>query len=166
MTARENKFGRKPGRGIRPWLLLPKVIAVGLYTGGLSASLLVWTATRSLQITSMLVEFLVIPALLLSLLFGLLLLLQHPGVFLRMRWLIAKLVALAILIPAAHFCAFSRMALYRREPTHAATHHLTGIFALTLAASIGLVILGRLKPRLGRNPAAAVGAAASEPANG
>ena len=34
-----NIFGRKPGRGVRPWLLIPKVIAVATFVGGYVATI-------------------------------------------------------------------------------------------------------------------------------
>lgn len=164
-----NLHGRKPGRGIRPWILLPKVLFVAFYLGGLAATLVVWLYSNfaslpladprrlwTLNLVGALIEFFVVPALLGALLTGLLLLLQHPRQFLRMRWLIVKLVALALLIPSAHLYLSSRLALLRHDALHQTANsvspsQVTCGLALVLAASSAIVILGRLKPRLGQN---------------
>jgi hypothetical protein len=164
-----NRFGRKGGRGIRPWLLIPKVIAVMIYIGGLTAALGLWIGSdfssfdlsdprRKLVLDQVghLMVFLVVPALLAAMGFGVALLLQHPAQFLRMRWLQVKLIGLVILIPLAHLFCRSRMVALR-QATDAATnqalaHQLRWGLGLTLAGSIVVVILGRLKPRLGTSP--------------
>ncbi|MCY2951306.1 MAG: hypothetical protein NTU53_04925 [Planctomycetota bacterium] len=164
-----NRFGRRPGRGRRPFILLPKLIALALFVGSLASLLIIWFGSAFtslppadprrlllLRLISLLVRFLTIPALLAALLFGLALFLQHPRQFIRMRWLIVKLATLAILMPAAHLFLYTRMELLR----DAFAHHTTNPpaesqfaygFATVLAISIFVVILGRLKPRLGQN---------------
>ncbi len=66
-----NQFGRKGGRGLRPWLLLPKMLAVGLYLGGLAAAtLLRWARPEDVETTHLLFRRLILPALWLALIFG------------------------------------------------------------------------------------------------
>lgn len=164
-----NQFGRRPGRGIRPWLLIPKVIAVALYIGGLGAVLVFWLTSNFstlgkqdpqrlfiLNQINHLMVYLVVPSFLLAMVSGILLLLQHPRQFIRMRWLQVKLLALAILIPSAHSFCSSRMALLRsayngHTVNDTAARQFTWGLCLTLLGSITIVILGRLKPRLGQN---------------
>src|SRR5580765_4569297 len=79
----ENRYGRKGGRGIRPWLLIPKIIAVIVYVGGLASdftSLDLADPRRQLVLhqVSRLMVFLVVPALLLALVMGFALLMQFP----------------------------------------------------------------------------------------
>lgn len=164
-----NQFGRKPSRGLRPWLLLPKVLCVAGYLGGLAAALTLYLASNlpslgpadprrlwTIHLLGRLFIYLIVPSLLGVLLFGLALLLQHPLIFLRMRWLQFKLIAVAILIPSAHLYLRSRLLLLRQSATDhlpnptAERQFLTGLI-ITLAASIALVLLARFKPRLGQN---------------
>jgi len=164
-----NRFGRRPGRGIRPWMLLPKVIFVGLFIGSLGAIILIWFTSGFsgfgagdlrrrlfLNIIGLLVRFLMVPALLCALLFGVILLLQHPRQFIRMRWLVVKLATLAILISTAHLFLYTRMQLLREALEHhtanpAAEAQFGWGFVAVFAVSIWVIILGRLKPRLGQN---------------
>lgn len=165
----ENRFGRRPGRGLRPWLLMPKVIAVAIYLGTLAATLGIWLAGDlramdaadprrlwTIEQVSWLTRFLTVPALLLAMALGASLLLQHPRQFLRMRWLQVKLLSIAIVIPSAHFYCSSRLAQLRQAAAmqqidDVGATHLTCGLACALAGSIWIVILGRLKPRLGQN---------------
>lgn len=164
-----NRFGRKPGRGLRPWLLLPKTVAVCLYIGGLAAALVHWLTSGFMSLDAidprrqMIVDqigrlfvFLVVPALILTLGFGAALLLQHPRVFIRMRWLIVKLLILANTIPAGHLFLSSRLSMLReasaaRVPDDAVAWQFTCGLAAVLGLSILVAVLGRLKPRLGQN---------------
>lgn len=173
-----NRYGRRPGRGWRPWLLLPKVMAVQLYIGGLAAAITVWFGSGfsgldkadpqrlwTINVVSRLMVWLVVPALLLALALGAGLFLQHPRQFIRMRWLLVKLASLAVLIPSAHLFLSSRLALLREAFMHQATDDRAasqfgwGLVAV-LIGSLWVVVLGRLKPRLGQNWARAYAAAA------
>jgi uncharacterized membrane protein len=164
-----NQFGRRQSRGVRPWLLLPKVLAVGVYLGGLAAALVLWVSSgfgamdasdpRRLWVIAQvgrLIEFMVVPALLCAVGLGVALMMQHPRQFVRMRWLLVKLISLAALIPAAHFFCSSRLGMLRQAfeqhtKNDGAARQLTWGLGLTLAASVWIVVLGRLKPRLGQN---------------
>jgi uncharacterized membrane protein len=163
-----NIHGRKAGRGIRPWLLLPKVIAVGLYLGALASTLVVWFSSdylatdagdpqrlAVLQTIRRLMLVLAVPALLTAMGFGVALLLQHPRQLLRLRWVRVKLATLAVLVPTAHWFLSSRLAMLREaypaEQAPPAAQQLTWGLVLTLITSVSVIILGRLKPRLGQN---------------
>ena len=135
MSSSPNRFGRQGGRGLRPWILLPKVIFVGLYLGSLAAALFGWTSSGFgalnkadprrlwlLQQLSHLMLYVVVPCLLLALALGVALLLQHQRVLLRMRWLLVKLASLAILIPSAHLFARSRLTHLREAFAHQTTN--------------------------------------------
>lgn len=164
-----NRFGRRPGRGIRPLLLLPKVVAVCIYVGALAGASVLWFTFHFsslepadphrllfLKQVSLLIRFVAVPALLAAVCFGVALLLQHPRQFLRMRWLRVKLISILIFIPSAHLFLSSRMALLRDAFSRGVAHDSAARqFGLGLLAavtvSIWIVVLGRLKPRLGQN---------------
>lgn len=167
--SRVNVYGRKPGRGLRPWLLIPKVVAVAVYFGGLSACLLIYFADQALmpagvgasprlviEQVSLLFRFLVVPAVLVAAVFGAMLFMQHPAIFIRLRWLQVKLALLALGVPASHLYVSSRLAAVR-EALHAghdpqqAYRQLTGGLIVLLLGSLGVIVLGRQKPTLGQN---------------
>ncbi|WP_428939853.1 hypothetical protein [Fontivita pretiosa] len=165
-----NKFGRKPGRGIRPWLLLPKIIAIAIYLGGLASVLAIWifsdVAALSLadprrqfiiDLVGGLMVRLVIPALVLALLLGVGLFFQYPRHFPLIRWWQTKMILLAIVIPTSHFFCRWQFLILRHTDQQAASalaaSRLAWGLAFALLGSILVVILGRLKPRLGQNPA-------------
>lgn len=82
---------------------------------------------------------------------GVALLMQHPRQFLRLRWLMVKLIALAGLIPAAHLWSSTRLHLLRLGAgPDVARQFFWGLVVIFIASS-GIVILARLKPRLGQN---------------
>lgn len=163
-----NVFGRRPGRGIRPWLLIPKVLAVAVYLGGLAAATFIWisggyTALPAgdprrawlLDLVGQLMVLLVVPALLAALTLGALLFLQYPGTFLRMRWIRTKLLTLLILIPAGHFWCRAQTQVLRdgqatAERQMIAANRLSTGMSATLAGSVFVVAIGRLKPRFGQ----------------
>ncbi len=163
-TPPPNRFGRHPGRGLRPWLLLPKILCVSLYFGSLASATLTWLTSsftslppsdpRRLWLLSLighLMIYLVIPSLLGAIVFGIALTLQHPRILLRQRWLQVKLLSLAILIPSAHWFCSTRVDLLRTAPNNTAAHQLTLTLLLTLLGSAWIILLGRLKPRLRQN---------------
>lgn len=168
-TSPTNRFGRRGGRGIRPWLLIPKVIAVAIYVGTLTAACAIWLAGDfnsldksdpqrmwMINLMRLLFVYVAVPALLLAIALGVALLMQMPRVLIRLRWLQVKLVLLAVLVPAAHLFISSRLKLLRDalDAGHAndaaARQFGIGLIA-TLIGTILVVILGRLKPRLGQN---------------
>lgn len=168
MAAYVNQFGRKWGRGVRPWLLTPKVLMVGCYLGTLVASLVIWVATEfasplsgearaAVDHVSVLARYVAVPAFLLAIAFGVGLFLQHPREFWRMRWVRVKLAALAVLIPAAHLFLSSRLALVREGGAEAPFHARSFAVGLgvTAVASAAVIAIARLKPRLGQDYAQA-----------
>ena len=168
-SGQTNRFGRKGGRGVRPWLLLPKVICVGLYLGSLAAAMALWWTSGfpamdardpgRLQLINqlrILMVGLVVPSLLGAIVFGILLFLQHHRPFIRMRWLIVKLASIAIVVTGGHLFVSSRLRLLRAAyhagvVDESATWQVAWGLAAVLAGSIWIIILGRLKPRLGQN---------------
>lgn len=166
-----NQFGRKPGRGIRPWLLIPKIFGFIVYVGGFCAVLALWISSdftslelsdprRAMvlhQVSSILI-YLIVPAAIITLLFGILLLLQRPRIFLGRRWMQVKLIALLTVIPTCHFYARMQYTLIKTTTDKSISDTASARFqSITIAAIAGsciVVILGRLKPRLGQNPAA------------
>jgi len=182
--AKVNRHGRKPGRGIRPVLLIPKIVAVCMLLGGLAAVAILlrpgqaWTMPALAATTddiSHLFRFLIIPAAGLAILCGIALLLQHPKILLRQRWMQAKLVLLVIAIPLGHILTRTQM-----QTLHTIAHGESAIpassmmrpavvdrmFGLAIAAQMLLgfiLILGRLKPALGQNWARAYRKAKAQP---
>lgn len=164
-----NQFGRRGGRGLRPWLLLPKVLAVGVYMGVLASILVIWATSGwtsldkadprriwLIEQTGTLVRWVLVPSLLAAIIPGAGLLLQHPGTFLRLRWMQVKLAGLLVLTPVAHLFLSSRLGMLR-EAFHsgiandAAARQFTVGLAIALAGFALIMVLGRLKPRLGQN---------------
>jgi hypothetical protein len=168
MAEYANKHGRKPGRGIRPWLLIPKVLSVAALFGGfLAASVLLHThhpTTHAqwadlIENVGTLFQRLIVPAVFCVIAFGLLLLLQHWRVFLTMRWMRVKLLLLLLALPPLHLTGRwligqARLALDANDLDRVAT--LMARFTLTAdLAVLALVIviwIGRHKPRLGQSP--------------
>jgi uncharacterized membrane protein len=165
-----NRFGRRQTRGLRPWLLVPKVIAVAVYIGGLASATVLWwvsdlggahmtQAQRLLVLGQVraLFTWLLVPALLTAIVLGIALLLQHPRVLLRLRWLIVKLAMVAVLVPAAHLYLSSRVGLLRQTvlagqtPDPAVVAQVQWGLALALAGFVIVAAIARLKPRLGQN---------------
>ncbi len=164
MTEHHNQHGRKPGRGLRPWLLIPKILAVAVVFGGFVAVavLLHTRATDNLDQWKSLIDavrrifrFAIVPGVLLIVLLGVLLLLQHPRVFLRMRWMQLKIV-LILGLPVLHLRARTLLHDIVAELDSGRTQHLEAhMAAFTLTCDVTILLLalliffGRYKPRLG-----------------
>lgn len=166
-----NVHGRKPGRGLRPWLLVPKVAAVGVLIGSLAASVVIaqFVAARmaagvettlpmwSVDLLRAVFVQLVVPATAAAIVLGVGLLLMHgPRLMLRQRWLQVKLTLLAVAAPVGHGTMVALLEHVRDAAeagsTDTATLHRFSIMAsLVLAGVIVLTALGRHKPRLGQN---------------
>lgn len=165
-----NRFGRRPGRGWRPWLLLPKVIAVAMWTGGLAVAVFIaWhvpasppaptgavdAAHAELNLLSHLFAEVLGPAFVAALVLGIGLLFQHPRIFLKARWCQIKILLIVSTLPA---CGV----LGHRSLAHLQTIQLPGdqwlfdvdmlrwTLTISLIASILILIIGRLKPRFGQ----------------
>lgn len=153
MAELRNIHGRKWGRGLRPWLLLPKYFAVSVVIGGLVAVIVLDSVHRSLGIAdreagaliAAVFRFAIVPATVAAVVLGVLLLLQHPRTFLAMRWMRAKLWAVAVVVPLAHWLLRSQVKTKQITPVH-----VVEIAAVVLMGFVAIAILGRLKPRLGQ----------------
>ncbi len=165
-TGHVNIHGRRWGRGWRPYLLLPKIVCVGVALGGVVTLLALVFAepapgtsagwleqARLIRRTYVVV---IVPALLGAMLMGAALLWMHGRVLLRMRWLQVKLVLIAVCVPTLHLYMRSRSLAFRatlRDSSDfvAATALRQQLFGGTLAVLAFLLIvlfLGRIKPRL------------------
>lgn len=123
-----NIHGRRQTRGLRPYLLIPKVLCVAGYFGGLLTMLVSTDASRIHRL-------IVLPSLIGAGLLGALLLALHGPILLRMRWLQVKLAA-AVGLGLGH-------AWYLQGGG-------TGpVIGLLVGAGV-VVWLGRHKPRLGQ----------------
>lgn len=161
-----NKHGRRPGRGLRPWLLIPKVLCVAALFGGfLAASVLLHThhpTTHAqwadlIESVSTLFLRLIVPAVFCVVILGVLLLVQHWRVFLAMRWVRLKLMLLLLALPPLHLTGRwligeARLALAEGDLDRVA--ELMGRFTLTadlaIVALAVVMVIGRHKPRLGQ----------------
>lgn len=170
MTEYVNKHGRKPGRGLRPWLLIPKLLSVAALFGGfLAVSVLLHTRDPATDVqwaeliesVGALFRRLIVPAVFCVVIFGVLLLVQHWRVFLAMRWMRLKLLLLLLALPPLHLTGRwligeARLALAAGDLERVA--ELMGRFTLTadlaVAALAMVMVIGRHKPRLGRPPRA------------
>lgn len=162
-----NIHGRRPTRGLRPWLLVPKVIAVAAYLGGcVSLAVLCRQALHhhqarsrplpdtTIHLIDALVRYVIDPAAILVTALGLLLLLQHPREFLRQRWLQVKLASLLLAAPAGKVFLEWRLANVRSEEGRWKLTYLSNledtVWGLIVLAA-WVIVLGRLKPRFGQN---------------
>ncbi len=168
MSAYKNKHGRRPGRGIRPWLLVPKVLSVGALLGGFLAAAVLLHASQPttheqwatlISTISTLFLCLIVPAVICVILLGVLLFLQHPKVFLKMRWFQVKAVLLVLLLPPLHLTGRglideARLALAVDDLARVADlmRYFTITADLAVLALVIMVTIGRLKPRLGQRP--------------
>ena len=170
-TIYENVHGRKPGRGIRPYLLLLKYLFVSIFVGGLVSMLIQGfilpgiDTLQDWQRRGMLLRhsyvWVIVPGLLGGMLTGLIMLWAHFGALIRMRWLQVKLVLIAVCVPSLHFYMRGKAdalhaTLARGTPQDLQTAAelwrdlRTGTVA-SLVFALMIVFLGRIKPRLGQN---------------
>lgn len=160
----ENIHGRTGGRGLRPWLLIPKYLCVSFILGGLLAILVLcltaWSfpaqtdqRTTAWRLIAPIFWVQVVPATALAILLGVALLALHFTAFIRMRWLLLKIPAVVLVVPLSHWYFSNSVAAYRTAGLSPALLALP--LALSLIAFIGIATLGRLKPRLGQKYAPA-----------
>ena len=124
----EKRNVRKAGRGFRPFLLIPKLIAVCVYFGATVSAAVLWhvfvgcqaidsldvaVLGQQIEAVKLLIVFVAVPALLLALILGALLLLQHPKAMLKMRWVRVKLFLLFLGVPVFHVFMASRLHHFR-----------------------------------------------------
>ena len=164
-----NIHGRRGGRGVRPWILLPKLVSVAVFVGAYFSATVLWyyfrlggagDAVWPVRAVSFLFRQVIVPSLLSTLILGIVLLLQHPKVFIRRRWLQVKLVIVMVL-PAIHFAARRSFATVKAalldsqsDVSPADLEAASVTFSICLAGGLSgaliLIVLGRLKPRLGQ----------------
>ncbi len=148
---------------------MPKIIAVAVYFGAIVTVTGLWFTCRHLntplahdqlsaliKLISFVLRFIAVPAMLVAIVFGILLTLQHAHTFTRLRWWRIKLVSIAIAVPAAHFYLSGRLAVLRgavEDQTAAPdAERQFGIGLLAVVVTfIWIIALGRLKPRLRQN---------------
>ncbi len=166
-----NIHGRKGGRGVRPWLLIPKLLCLAIFVGAYVAAMVLWFYYRlgysdgevwPVRAVSVVFLRVIVPSLIAALLFGLLLFAQHPKVFITRRWLQVKLV-IAVSLTGMHTIARGTFkgikavvldASWQGDTAEieAACARFSACLIAGLIGAVLLVLLGRLKPRLGQQP--------------
>lgn len=163
VMGKPNQHGRTGGRGLRPWFLIPKVVAVATLFGSLVAFVVIsfgeggrdpamheafaatlgrvyWRAT--------------VPALAVTMVCGWLLFMQHPVVFWRMRWIKTKSYVGSAAVVAIASIGWTLGQLQpgeRLEWQNALDLTQASALAATVL-SVVVIWLGRHKPRLGQTP--------------
>ncbi len=170
MTAKTytNRHGRKWGRGLRPYLIVPKLFFVAGFLGGLMGTLMIVYAqpvpatpaewAGHLDLVHRAYSHLIVPCLVGAMLFGLVLLSSHFRAFIRMRWFQVKIFLVAVGVPCLHVYMYDRMQMLTRfvqeerfvEATAYRGHMASGTVA-ALAFGLVVLFLGRVKPRLGQD---------------
>lgn len=182
-----NIHGRKFSRGLRPFMLIPKVLCVGLFFGGVVAVLLIWTRGRfaddpaagrwQVQAVSLLFRWLLIPSLGTTILLGLLLFLQHPRVFWHMRWFKLKAAILLVALPSLHLTMRPLLIklkaaaltapsspVAQSELAEASRQFSIGLVVVVIGTAL-LIFIGRYKPRLGQPYTRTLAGDSSSPAS-
>ena len=165
----ENIYGRRGGRGIRPYLLVAKTVFVAAFIGGL-VSVLVLVLLPPLPATDearrlyadalhRAYAWVVIPSLVGAMMCGLALLASFWRVAIRLRWLQVKGLLLVVCVPLLHSFMRHRsqtlqemLAADQPDGQVLATYRdqiLAGTIVV-LAFGILTAVLGRVKPRLGQ----------------
>ena len=175
-----NEHGRRRGRGIRPWLILAKLIGLFCFIGGLFAAAGLMfggplPADRAeWKLAAEYLHWIIVPGMvgggILALAAGVCLWLQMPRVFLRMRWFKVKVVLVVVLVGGFHLWGrFTALMLHEAldKPARIAEvpplwDRLSLILLLAFFAMLPIVYLGRVKPRLGQP----IGPAAKKNNNG
>lgn len=174
-----NIHGRRPGRGLRPCLIVVKLICVAAFLGGLMTLPATTTTepqplspadwSRRAEHIGRIYRWVIVPGVTGAEIVGVLLFASIWRVMLRMRWFVVKATLIVVFIPALH--VFSRHQLNRLRlsaaadagtvpPSELQAAIWTGaVFALALG--VVLLILGRVKPRLGQDYGRTFGSAKS-----
>jgi len=164
-----NIYGRKGGRGGRPYFIVIKLICVTGFLGGLMTLLTLmlvgpspasrqeWQARTDLISTAF--RWIIIPGVTGAEIAGLILLASVWRILIRMRWLMVKAVLILVCMPSFHLLLSSRsenlhamVSAGADLPAAAAIHaQMLAGSAAALAVGIIILILGRIKPRLGQD---------------
>jgi len=171
----ESRPRRRRGRGIRPWLILVKFLGLVGFFGGLGALaalglrcpapddqagwLLLRAAMRAIFWPC------VFGGLMVTVGAGIALWLQHPRVFLRMRWFRLKALLLLILLPLLHLRSrrgvqgfYDAIEAGRLEELPERWGGVTRGFLVAFVVMFVVAMIGRYKPRLGQRYGTAGGA--------
>jgi hypothetical protein len=151
-----NIHGRRAGRGIRPWILLPKVLCVGITLGSLVTAAVLSLippvqGPGTMPLLRQILVWVTTPALAASGILGVALLAQHPNVLLRLRWLQAKLLVTLGFTPALSAWGMSRYRLLTVGGAGDAAGGMASALGAAVLVLIVIILLGRQKPRLGQN---------------
>ena len=156
MAAYKNIHARQWGRGIRPWLLLPKCLFVALLLGGLFALMLLAAASTlansaeqsqfAWSLIRTVFRYQVIPATIGDVLLGVLLLAQHRREFIRMHWLQVKLTLVFFAVPGLHI--WLSVGVVSQSVANNSPRGLLPALITAMAIFALIAVLGRLKPRL------------------
>jgi uncharacterized membrane protein len=136
---------------------MPKLICVCVAFGALVTGLTLWLtepAPRSagmLEIEHRVFSQIMAPAIIGAIFFGLLLFLQHPRVFFRLRWLQIKLAVVAIFLPVVHAWVSSQLAALSHPELKSDGATFVAWLYIAVITLVLLIVLGRQKPRLGQN---------------
>lgn len=165
-----NIYGRRPGRGLRPYLIVLKILSVAAFFGGLMVVLIVVLGRpvpRSpaswhdeIALVHRIYTGVIIPGLVAALVFGTPLFASIWRVMLRMRWFAVKMILIAVAVPALHLYMRSRslavealLAQPAPDLQHASAlrAQMTAGTVLAIVFAVAAIILGRVKPRLGQD---------------
>ena len=167
MSSTPDNIPRRGGRGLRPWLILPKFIAVGLLLGGITTNLVILILYTDEKVTYMncpatvelmrwIFRLMVIPGSSLAILAGLCLAAtNHWAVMTRQRWLQLKIMIVVTAIPILHFWLRHQLNTLHHGNTGVETDLSIGYLHTVLIIAAGIILLliwlGRIKPKLGQN---------------
>ncbi len=136
---------------------MPKLICVCVAFGALVTGLTLWVtdplprADGLLEIEHRIFSQIMVPAIIGAIFFGLMLLLQHPRIFVRLRWLQIKLAVVAIFLPVVHVWVSSQLLLLSSPDAKGDSATFVAWLYITVITLVLLIVLGRQKPRLGQN---------------
>lgn len=163
-----NIHGRRWGRGLRPYLIIVKLVCVSGFLGGLTALLaLVFLGpppedARHWQEMALWIHRayvrLILPSLWGAMFTGILLLIPIWKYIVRMRWFVLKLVIIASFALPMHLLMRACTLILQGEVAEPidltkAARTLDMLYigtGMTLLFGLVLLVLGRIKPRLGQ----------------
>ncbi len=157
-----NKYGRRGGRGLRPYLITLKVFSVAAVLGGLACvQALLAAGLADAATVRTLYRGVIVPGLLGAVVLGLLLALTIGRPLTRMRWFLVKMLLLGLAAPPLHTYAATRCEAWTAAPQQVEAEagfrrDLQGLSGAGLLLAMALITLGRTKPRLGQNYATQV----------
>lgn len=165
-----NIHGRRAGRGLRPILIVLKLLCVSVFIGGLVvvlAGFVLAPQTRDAQawreqaaLLSRYYAYAIVPGISGALVCGTLLAASFLRVIIQMRWFQVKIFVVAVAMPALHLYLRSRSGdlrdvLAQSSPDIgrvAAIHsQIVDGMLVALGVAVVVLVLGRLKPRLGQD---------------